>query len=169
MRVFRRQPPVPGLNAIALVPGEKVLATATDSGTGENVIATNYRIVAVHEDSVTLDRSWSDVDSGQFDPDEWTLTITWIDRSRPRKWTFRGLESRLPEVVHERVQATVVLSSPLGLTGPRRSGRIVIRKDLRTRELSVQTILGRHTDTDDPEVARAIARVTADLRDRVGL
>lgn len=149
--------------------GEKVLADATDDNTGATVLATSYRIVAVRDGAVTLDRAWSQVDSGHFDPDTWTLTLTWVDRARPVQFTFRGQASSLPEVVHERVQASVVLAESLGLTGPRRNGRVVIRKDLRTRDLSVQTVLGRGTPADDPEVRAAIARVTAQLKDRVGL
>lgn len=169
-RSLRKNHALPaGAEGLTLEHGEHALAGAVDDNTGASVVATTFRILTFRDGQITFEHPWSDVDAGTFDPDTWTLTITWVDGSRPVQWTFKAQNTRLPEVVHERVQATVVVSSNLGLAGPRRSGRVAIRKDLRTRELWVQTVLGRGTPADDPEVRAAVARVSADLKDKVGL
>jgi hypothetical protein len=81
---------------------------------------------------------------------------------------MRGQTTLLPETVRERVQASVVLSLRLTL-GERRSGSVAIRQDFATGELVPQTILGRFTRPDDPEVQAHVAAALAHLRDQVGL
>jgi hypothetical protein len=81
---------------------------------------------------------------------------------------MRGQTTLLPETVRERVQASVVLSVRLTL-GERRSGRVAIRQDFATGELIPQTILGRFTRPDDPEVQAHVQAALAHLRDQVGL
>ncbi len=169
---FGREPRVPAAVVSAVKPtgGEKVLAHAVDDNTGGIVVATTADVVLVQGEQVVWRRPWMDVDSGQWSPDTWTLSITWTDRSRAAQFTFKQTaETRLPEVFHERVQASVVLSAPLPLTGPAGTGRVVIRKDLRSGRLHEQRVLGRRTDPSDPAVAQAISQVSAQLRDQVGL
>lgn len=171
MKWLGHDPKVPDAVVRAVRParGEKVLAFAVDDKTGGTVVATTAELALLHDDQVVWQRPWMDVDSGQWNPDAWTLSVTWTDRSRPVQFTFTGLDTRLPEVFHERVQASVVLSAPLPLTGPGGSGRVVIRKDLRSGRLHEQRVLGRRTDPSDPAVAQAISQVSAALRDQVGL
>ncbi|NYJ74280.1 MULTISPECIES: hypothetical protein [Allobranchiibius] len=167
----RRGPKLPDdvRDALDLARGERVLTFARDDNTGAQVVATTYRFVVATADTVVMQRDWYDVDAGQWDPDTWTLTVTWVDGRHAGQYTFRGQDTRLPETFHERVQASVVLASPLDLPGPRRSGRVVIRKDLRDGRLFEQTVLGRQTPADDPAVLARIDQLTAQLRDQVGL
>ena len=116
----------------------------------------------------TLRRRWLSVDAGAWEPDTATLTVTWADGGRGTQWSFRDQETRLPETLRERVQASVVIATRLTL-GDRRSGRVAIRQDFATRELIPQTILGRYTRADDPEVAAHVQAALAHLRDQVGL
>ncbi|GAB3579582.1 hypothetical protein [Calidifontibacter terrae] len=171
MKWLGREPKVPESVVRVLKParGEKVLAYAVDDNTGATVVATSADVALLHNDQVVWQRPWMDVDSGQWNPDTWTLSITWTDRSRAAQFSFKDTDTRLPEVFHERVQASVVLSAPLPLTGPGSTGRVVIRKDLRSGRLHEQRVLGRRTDPSDPQVAQAISRVSAQLRDQVGL
>ena len=157
------------LAALDLGRGERVLAFGTDENSGARVVATTWRLATVLGGRPVGQRPWTDVDTGHWQPDTWTLTVTWVDRSRATQWSFTGQETRLPEVVHERVQASVVLAASLPLAGPRRSGRVVIRKDLRDGRLFEQVVLGRATPADDPVVAAAVARALDDLREQVGL
>ncbi len=154
---------------VALVRGEQVLSAAKDDNTHAWVAATSYRFVVCTGEQVLAEREWYEVDAGQWDPDTWTLTVTWVDAGRAGQYTFREQDTRLPESFHERVQASVVLASPLDLPGPRRSGRVVIRKDLRDGTLIEQTVLGRLTPADDPTVRARVDQLIADLRDQVGL
>ncbi len=157
--------------SLSLERGERVLAFGRDDNTGRYVVVTSYRFAVVDADGAapSVDRPWLEVDAGHWDPDTWTLTVTWVEGGRSAQYTFRQQDTRLPETFHERVQASVVLASPLGLTGPRRSGRIVIRKDLRTGELREQVVLGRQTPAEDPAVVRRVREVGAQLREQVGL
>lgn len=168
----RRTPRLPSSVSSALDLGrtEKVLAWATDDNTHAHVVATNLHVAAVTPDgSLLLKRPWHLVDAGSWNPDTWTLSVTWVDAKRPAQWTFKDQENRFPEAFRERVQTTVVLSEPLGLKGPHRTGRVVLRKNLATQQLQLQTVLGRGTPADDPEVKDAVARVGAFLKEQAGL
>jgi hypothetical protein len=158
--------------ALALAKGERVLAFAVDDHTGAHVIATNHALAVVTQDAPdalrAIRRRWLSVDAGSWDPESATLTVTWADGSRPAQWSFRDQLTSLPETVRERVQASVVLSTRLVL-GDQRSARVAIRQDFATRDLIVQTILGRRTRADDPEVQAHVEAALAHLRDQVGL
>lgn len=171
MRLFGRDPKPSAalLAALDLPRSEKVLAFATDDNTGAVVVASTAQFALVDGETVLWRRPWLDVDTGQWNPDNWTLTVTWVGAGRGAQFTFKQQETRLPEVFHERVQASVVLAASLPTTGPGQSGRVVIRKNLRTGELSEQVLLGRRTQSSDPAVERAVAAVRADLRDQVGM
>ncbi|WP_446665666.1 hypothetical protein [Flexivirga sp. B27] len=147
---------------------ERVLASAVDKPTGAHVVATTWHLFVVDPDGQVVARPWHDVDSGQWDSQTWSLTVTWIDRKRPGQWTFDEQDTRLPETFHERVQASIVLSEELPLTG-RGSGRVVVRRDLQNDSLLTQTVLGRGVRPNDPQVQDAVARTKAFVEDAVGL
>jgi len=165
--------------ALELSKGERVLAFAIDDNTGSYVVATTYALAVVTSTSVAstsvepaaeriLRRRWLSVDAGAWEPETATLTVTWADGRRAGQWSFRDQQTRLPETLRERVQASVVLSTRLVL-GDRRTGRVAIRQDFATRELIAQTILGRHARADDPEVLAHVHAALAHLKDQVGL
>jgi hypothetical protein len=175
--------------ALELVKGERVLAFGVDDNTGGYVIATSYGLAvvslgaaaptagpatasaptaAVPTAALTLRRRWLAVDAGAWEPETETLTVTWAEGGRGAQWSFRDQQTLLPETLRERVQASVVIATRLTL-GDRRSGRVAIRQDFATRELIPQTILGRYTRADDPEVQAHVQAALAHLRDQVGL
>ena len=71
------------------------------------------------------------------------------------------------QTLRERVQASVVLGEELSLSG-RRTGRAVIRQDLRTGDLWSRSSSGVGFAADE-EVSAASARALAWLREQVGL
>lgn len=185
--------------ALALAGGERVLAFGVDDNTGVYVVATNFALAVVsvvtgtstvrtsnvdapgpetsgaeatRRETSTAERSlrrpWLFVDAGVWEPETATLTVTWTDARRAGQWSFRDQPTKLPETLRERVQASVVISTRLNL-GDRRTGRVAIRQDFETRELIPQTLLGRYTRTDDPEVQAHVQAALAHLRDQVGL
>ena len=179
MRPFVRQPARPELppavkSACELAKGERVLAFGVDDNTGGYVVATSFAVAVVTSVAPssparrTLRRRWLSVDAASWEPETATLTVTWADRARAEQWSFRDQPTRLPETLRERVQASVVISTRLSL-GDRRTGRVAIRQDFEARELVPQTILGRYTRADDPEVAAHVEAALAHLRDQVGL
>jgi hypothetical protein len=182
MALFSRTPrglPPSVSAALELARGERILAFGVDDDTGAYVVATNFAlaVVSVVEGGPTaaastlervLRRPWFFVDAGAWEPQTATLTVTWTDGRRAVQWSFRDQPTRLPETLRERVQASVVISTRLNL-GDRRTGRVAIRQDFETRELIPQTLLGRYTRADDPEVQAHVAAALAHLRDQVGL
>lgn len=148
---------------------ERVLGQGQDDNTGAYVVVTTTHLVVATDVGLVLRRPWHEVDAGSWSPDTWTLSVTWVDGSRAGQWTFRDQAGVIAETFHERVQASVVRSEPLGLAGPNGNGRVVVRRDLATGELFLQTVLGRRVDTSNPAVGAAIERVSAGLRDDVGL
>ena len=185
--------------ALALARGERVLAFGVDDSTGAYVVATNFALAvvsvvtgtsgapsstavapglqAVGAEAAragataverTLRRPWFFVDAGVWQPETATLTVTWTDGRHAGQWSFRDQPTRLPETLRERVQASVVISTRLTL-GDRRTGRVAIRQDFETRELIPQTLLGRYTRADDPEVQAHVQAALTHLRDQVGL
>ena len=194
MGLFNRVPsrtelPPAVTGALGLAKGERALAFGVDDDTGAYVVATTFALAVVSITTETptagtstaktptaktptaertLRRPWLFVDAGSWEPQTATLTVTWTDRRRAGQWSFRDQPTRLPETLRERVQASVVITSRLNL-GDRRTGRVAIRQDFETRELIPQTILGRYTRADDPEVQAHVMAALAHLRDQVGL
>jgi hypothetical protein len=163
-----RLPPAIG-EALELARGDRVLAFGVDDNTGCYVIATRFSLAVVTPTAEPIVwRRWLSVDAGSWEPETATMTVTWADGRRAGQWSFRDQLTQLPETLRERVQASVVIATRLNL-GDRRTGRVAIRQDFETRELVPQTILGRYTRADDPEVQAHVVAALAHLRDQVGL
>jgi hypothetical protein len=160
--------------ALGLVKGERVLAFGIDDNTGGYVVATTFALAVVTTNAAMPEaerivrRRWLFVDAGSWEPETATLTVTWTDGARAGQWSFRDQPTLLPETLRERVQASVVIATRLNL-GDRRTGRVAIRQDFEIHELIPQTILGRYTRADDPEVQAHVEAALAHLRDQVGL
>lgn len=145
--------------------GEQWLAAAPTSAPGGWLAATTYRLFWVADGGWA--RPWTAVDSASWSRESANLTVSWAEGGRPTQWAMAE-DGRFLTTLRERVQASVVLAGSLDL-GDRRSGRVAIRRDQRTGELFDQVVLGRFSRFDDPEVAAAVARLRADLREQVGL
>lgn len=111
-------------------------------------------------------RPWHLVDGGSWDPEAFTLTITWVDGRRPTRVVLRE-DSPAPEAFRERVQASVVLADQVDL-GPKRRARVVVRRDLASGDLLGQTIFGRGT-TADEQLRAAAKQALNRLKEQVGL
>lgn len=151
--------------------GEHVLAAAQDDLTRAWVALTTYRIVTLTETAeVGVDRPWHEVDTGAWEPDSGTLSLTWVGGGRGLQWQLRERTGpgQVPQVFRERVSASVVLVREVDL-GARRSARVSIRSVLSTRELVDQVLWGRGAGPEDPELAPQVEAARQDLRDQVGL
>ena len=180
MRLSRRRHDthgVPGAvaSALELAKGESIMGGARDVDSGVWLVETQFALALVDpgrgdsgEPSATVvwKRPWHDVDAGSWDPESSLLTVTWVHRGRPGQWRL-GDEAVFLQTLRERVQASVVLSEELTLSG-RRKGRAVIRQDLRTGDLLQQVVLGRGVPSDD-EVSVAADRALTSLREQVGM
>jgi hypothetical protein len=154
--------------------GGKVLSAVPAADSRAWLVASTYHLALVDpgrpaEEMLVWSRPWHEVDSGSWSREASTLTVSWADRSRPGQWRLgEGMRERVfLQTLRERVQASVVLGEELSLSG-RRTGRAVIRQDLRTGDLVEQVVLGRGVRADE-EVSAAAARALAWLREQVGL
>ena len=170
-RLRRTQPELSAATraALDLGKGERVLAHAVDDLSGCVVVASTWALRVVQPGGgLALHRPWHVVDAGVWQHETAQLTVTFVDGTKPLQWGFRDQQTLLPEVLRERVQASVVLTQQLSV-GERRTARVAIRQDLRTGELVSQTLLGRGVRAGDPEVQLQLSRALADLEDQVGI
>ncbi|WP_131105072.1 hypothetical protein [Ornithinimicrobium sufpigmenti] len=154
-----------------LTRGERVLAVAQEDASGHWLVLTTYRLLERSAEGLTaLERSWHEVDTGTWDPDLWVLSVSFTDGDHGRQWQLKSQTGpgEVPQVLRERTTATVVLMRVVDL-GPRRTARVTVRKNLATRELDEQVILGRGSRTDDRELMAAVDRARGDLRNQTGL
>lgn len=164
----RRGPAVSDALRSALGPrAADVLSVAHDVRSGVDVVATTTHVYAVRSGSVVLDRPWHMVDTGSWDDENRRLTVQWVDRAPASVWELEELGT-FPQVLRERVQASVVLADEVDL-GPKRRARVVVRKELATGALLSQTILGRGVRSSDPGVAEETRAALDRLREQVGL
>jgi hypothetical protein len=114
-----------------------------------------------------VDRPWTEVDHAAWEPDSRMLAVWWVGSRRATPLEIEGEGSFLPEVVHERVRASVVLARDVEVPD-----RGVVRVALRQAadgSLSTQAVPARGVRMSDPEVARLVARARAELRDEAGI
>jgi hypothetical protein len=152
----------------------KVLSAAPDADSRAWLVAGTYELAFLDPgrsagEALVWSRPWHEVDSASWSREAGMFTVTWADKSRPGQWRLAdGMRERVfLQTLRERVQASVVLGEELALSG-RRTGRAVIRQNLRTGELVEQVVLGRGV-REDAEVAAVTARTLAWLREQVGM
>lgn len=174
MALFRRARGAPRLaEAVAarlsLGRGEWVLAHAVDRHTGRSVVFTSWHVLVVDPaDGQVVRRAWREVNGGSWEPRTRTISVTWTDGGRPAQWTMDEGGEKAAEVLRERVQASIVVAEEIRL-GDRLCGRVAIRKDLASGQLSDQVVFARGVRADDPALVDYVAAVRADLRDQAGL
>ncbi len=96
------------------------------------------------------------------------LQVSWVDGRRALTVELVPEEGRLPEVVRERVESSVVLSRRFTVQG-RRGVRVAVRRAHHGAELSTQVIADRGVDVQEPAVAARIRAELADLREQAGM
>lgn len=167
-RLGRRGPEVP--DEVTSTLGERatdVLSVVRDARSTAYVVATTTHVYAVRDGSVVLDRQWHMVDTGSWDDETARLTVNWVDKAPASVWELTE-PGTFPQVLRERVQATVVLSDEVDL-GVKRKAKVVVRKDLANGALMGQTILGRGVRSTDPGVREETHAALDRLREQVGL
>jgi hypothetical protein len=168
-----RRPPVPADVAAAIAPedGDKLLAWGHD-GQGTTAVAGRHRlhVVTAGEDGAlahVLDRPWHLVDAGTWNGEDVSLRVTWVDRHPPTRLVLTE-PGMFPQVLRERVQASVVLAESLDL-GPGRTARVAVRRVLSSGELVSQAILGPGVRLEDAGVRDEVMAALAGIREQVGL
>jgi hypothetical protein len=121
-----RRPPLPPEDAAELgVEDERVLAWSPLAGNG--IVAATVQGLRVRTPQGRLvRRPWTDVDHAAWDEDSGTLAVWWVG-SRVATPLEVGDTSFVPEVVHERVRSSIVLTREVPL-GDGRSAFVTLRK-----------------------------------------
>lgn len=149
---------------LPLEPGDRVLAWSPLAGGGA-VAATVNGLRVLSPAGRTLSRDWEQVRRAAWDRGSSTLAVTWVTGPRvtPLEVTRPG---RLPEVVHERVRSSVVLSREVDLPGGR-TAWVALRRTAGGGLVS-QAVPGPGVRLEDPAVAEALGRAQEGLRDEAG-
>ncbi|HTE71911.1 MAG TPA: hypothetical protein VK640_01750 [Actinomycetes bacterium] len=158
-RSWRRPRSSRGPSPLPLPPGERFLVAAQDAAGGW-VVATDRALV-------TADRrlAWMDVAHARWVDDDGTLTVEPVDHDQP-DWRAELPEpGRLPETVHERVMASIVVTRRVPVPG----GSVrVVGRDGGDGELRWQVVADPGVDGAAADVRTAADSAVAALRAELG-
>ena len=164
MRMFRARAAraVPGEVAkeLGLGRGDRVLAWATLVGGGA-AAATIAELKIRRPDGGLISRPWAEVDHAAWEADSSTVAVWWAGQRMVTPLEIEG-ESRLPEVIRERVQSSVLLAGSVTVPGGRQV-RIALRKTADGGILA-QALPPPGVKLDDPAIASVVDRALAALR-----
>lgn len=148
--------------------GEKVLASGRVDGRDAWLVATNWSMVEFVDGHLALRKDWHEVDRGVWAKDTARLTVTWTDGTARRIYPMSEGPGNVLEALHERVQASVVLSETVEVPQAG-SAQVAIRRDLQSGEIFDQVLSSTVTSAHDPELLDQIRSTRNRLRDQVGL
>jgi hypothetical protein len=162
-----RRPTLPddAATALALDPRERVLAWSALAGGGFAVATLEgLRMITPHGRRVA--RPWTEIDHAAWDPDARTIAV-WFVGSRATVPLEVEDGTWLAQVLRDRVDASVLLTTEIGLAG---GG--TLRLALRRRPDGTvvdQVVPPPGTDPDDPALAPLVRQGLAALRGEAGL
>jgi hypothetical protein len=150
--------------ALPLEPGDRVLAWSPLTGGGA-AAATVTGLRVLSPTGRTLAREWAQVRQAAWDGGSGTLAVTWVTGRQvtPLELTRAG---RLPEVVHERVRASLLLSRQVELPGGR-TAWVALRRSAGGALVS-QVVPGPGARLDDPQAVEAVRRAESALWEEAG-
>lgn len=150
----------------ARVPGVSAIAWAPVRDGGWVVLsAREWVTVPPEEDGAPVVRGWHEVDNAQWVTEASALQVRWIDGST-QVVRIDGDDPRVPQVVRERVEASIVHHVVRDLPGGVQV-RAAVRRDGDGALTSQVSVVGTATVT--PEVARVAEELEAEARSAVGL
>ncbi|MGH8893966.1 MAG: hypothetical protein ACRDWY_11785 [Actinomycetes bacterium] len=160
MRWRREDIPDHARASLGLRPRERVLAAARD-GSGGWLAATEFALVGAG-----LRIAWVDIAHVRWlDEDRFLIVDPVPGAFAPARFALAD-PGRLPEVVHERVMASIVVSRTVALPGGGEA-RVVGRDD-GSGELVWQVVPGAGVDPTDATVRRTTNAAVASLRGELG-
>ena len=165
MRRATRRPPLPAAAAADLEIGaERVLAWSPLHGDGVAAATVDGLRVRTPQGRLVR-RPWIDVDHAAWDEDSGTLAVWWVGSRAPTPLEV-GESSFLPEVVHERVRSSIVLTREVPLGGGR-SLWVTLRKRP-DGSLVTQSVPPKGVRPGDPEIAALARRIEGELLEEAG-
>jgi hypothetical protein len=141
--------------ALELGPGDRLLAWSSLVGGGA-AAATVRDLRIVTPRGKRMVHSWVDVDHAVWEQDSRMLVIWWVGSRRTTPLEIHDDVGRLPEVIRERVQSSVVLTAPVPLADGR-AARVALRRNA-DGELVAQSLVPPGVRADAPDVAPRLER-----------
>ena len=164
-RLAGRRAVLPAEAARALgVQDERVLAWSSLPGDGV-AAATVQGLRVLTPMGKLIRRPWVDVSHVAWDEDSRTLAVWWVGSRQPLPVELPE-HTFLPEVVHERVRSSVLLSRDVPVAG-RTAVWVALRQDS-DGTFTTQAVAPPGVRLDEPEVATAVAAAQAALRSEAG-
>jgi hypothetical protein len=160
---WRRQLPPEVRSRLDLRPGERVLAHA--QGWDHRLVATTLALhLSADEQAERV--PWQDIERARWQEEGLVLT-----RNDGTEQTYPVEDpGRVPEVVHERVAASIAASNHVPLPGGNGHGvRITARRTPGEAAVRWHLRFDPGLDPDDPDVRRHAQAALADLRQQTGL
>jgi hypothetical protein len=158
--------PAEAAEALGLSGSQRVLAWSLLAGGGA-AAATVEGLRILTPRGKLIARDWLEVDHAAWDQDSAMLAVWWVGSRQTTPLEIVDDEGRLPEVVRERVEASVVLSSDVPLPGGR-SAKVALRRAA-DGSLVTQNLLPPGVRVDAAGVAQRLEQAAAELRSEAGL
>ena len=151
--------------ALGIGRGERLLAWSSLVGGGAAAATiTHLRIVTSRGKQIA--EPWVEVDHAVWEQNSRMLVIWWVSTRAATGLEIQDDVGRLPEVVRERVQSSVVLAAPVPLPDGR-SGRVALRRRS-DGTLCAQSLVPPGVRKDAPEVAATLTAALAALWSEAG-
>lgn len=158
----------PGVRSgLVRLDGERVLAAAplVDQ---RWLVGTTRALHVVDSQGAGERHGWDQVVSATWSDTASMLQVTWADSARRLEVELAGGAGFLPEVIRERVEASVVVSRRVS-AGGRRGVQVAVRRVAPGAELTTQVVADRGVDLAEPELAARVAAELADLQEQTGM
>jgi hypothetical protein len=168
---LRRGRPLPQDDAEAVGLGElgdrdrRVLAWSP-LAMGGVAVATEAGLHARTPAGRVVTRPWTDVTRASWEAESSALAVWWVDARQPLPLEIVD-QSRLPDVIYDRVRRSVLVSTEVVLDGGS-SVWVALRRGVGD-EFVVQAVAPAGVRLDDPAVAPLVAAAKHDLRAQAGL
>ncbi len=166
---FRHRLPRDVAARLDLPQGDTVLAGVQLDGGGW-AVASLRSLHLLTADATGADAAtpWCDIDRGSMAPETRTLTVWWVSGARRALVVPDDAEARrFARTFRDRVQQSVVHAVTVTLPGGGQA-QVALRRGPDGR-LFTQTLGNAGVDPTDPEVATALAKAEAAVRDAAGL
>jgi hypothetical protein len=138
------------LELVGRQPGNRLLAWSSLVGGGA-AAATIKDLRIVTPRGKKIIRPWAQVDHAVWEQHSRMLVIWWVGSRQTTPLEIQDDVGRLPEVIRERVQSSVVLTSSV-LLSDGRAARVALRRTV-DGSLTAQTLLPAGVKEDAPDVA----------------
>ncbi|MDS1271225.1 hypothetical protein RIF23_13055 [Lipingzhangella sp. LS1_29] len=144
---------------LSLARGERALAYAT--APDGHLVVTNHRLHLPQGRSVP----WEMIDWANWTEDG----LSFLEVGSGTQHVTVREPGRVPEVVQERVTATITVNQHVPLTGDGRGVRLVARRSPATDEIVWHARFDEGLDSQDAEINHRAGLALAKLRERMGI